>query len=111
MRFIVAITAGLLVTSLPHSELMHVDVTIIKTKLGGWSYRTSDSKELASDKELAKYLKDLSNPFDGIWLTIQSECDVPIDQLTKILGMVKKNRQGITLKRILLGRKGFDWPK
>ena len=111
MRLILAIAAGLLVTPLVHAELLHVDVTIIKTKSGAWSYRTSDPKELANDAALAKYLKELSNPRDGIWLTIQSESDVPIDQLTKIMGMIKANPQGIVLKRIVLDSKRFDRPK
>ena len=111
MRFILAIAAGLLVTSLAHAELLHVDVSIIKTKSGPWKYRTSDPKELANDAALAKYLKKLSNPRDGIWLTIQSESDVPIDQLTKIMGMIKANPQGIVLKRIVLDSKRFDRPK
>jgi hypothetical protein len=111
MRYVLSIAAIFLVGSFVRAELLALDLTIVKTKSGGWSYRTSDPKELASDAELAKYLKELSNPKDGIWLTIQSESDVPIDQLTKILAMVKANPQGIVIKRIVLDSKRFDRPK
>src|SRR5262249_40944576 len=108
MRFIVAIAVVLLAALLAHAELIMVDVTIIKTKSGAWSYCTSDPKELGDDAALAKYLKELSNPQDGIWVTLQSESDVPIDQLAKILAMIKANPQGIVVKLIVLDSKQFD---
>lgn len=111
MRYLFALAAGLLFTSLVHAELLHLEVTINKTKSGAWTYRTSDPMELPNDAALAKYLKELSNPRDSIWLTIRRESDVPIDQLIKIMGMVKANPQGIVLKRIVLDSKRFERPK
>jgi hypothetical protein len=111
MRHVLAIAIVFLFASFCRAELLVIDLTIVKTKTGGWEYRTSDPKELASDTELGKYLKGLSNPKDGIWITIQSESDVPIDQLTKILAMIKANPQGILVKRIVLDTKGFNRPR
>jgi hypothetical protein len=105
--------ALVLTLSVAHAELMVVDVTIVKKKNGGWRYVVSegDKRELPSDAALGDYLKRLSNPKDGIWLTMQSEGDVPIDQLTKILTMIKANPQGIVVKRIVLDTKRLEKPK
>jgi len=113
MRYFFSIIMVLLVISVAHAELMVVDMKIVKTKADGWTYVVSEGqkKELATDEELAEFFKKLSNPRDGIWLTIQSETDVPIEQIMKILAMVKANAQGIVLKRIVLDSKRLDRAK
>ena len=63
-----------------------------------------DEHRFYTDAELADFLKKLSNKKSGIWLTIESDSDVPIEQLIKILTMVKTNPQGIRVKRIVLGK-------
>jgi hypothetical protein len=113
MKYAISLLAVFLTLSVAHAELMVVDVTIVKKPDGGWSYVVSegDKREFPSDAALGDYLKKLSNPRDGIWLTMQSESDVPVDQLSKILAMVKANPQGIVVKRIVLDTKRSDRPK
>jgi hypothetical protein len=105
MRFVVSILAVLFALSVVRAELLVVHLQIDKAKDGGWTYRASEAQEkIATDAELADFLKKLSNKKSGIWLTIESDSDVPIEQLIKILTMVKTNPQGIRVKRIVLGK-------
>jgi hypothetical protein len=113
MKSVFLATIVLLVASTAPAELMVVEMKITKKKDGGWSYRVNEGnkREMQSDAELAAYFKQLSNPKDGIWLTIESEHDVPAEQLVKILTMVKANPQGIKVKRIILDSKRFNPPR
>jgi hypothetical protein len=102
--------ALLLVHSPCRAELIVVQLQVVKAPPDGWKYvvKEGDTRTLKSDAELGTYLKGLSNPRDSIFLTIESEGDVPIDQLGKILALAKANRQGITVKTIVLDTKGFN---
>jgi hypothetical protein len=94
------------------AELMVVELQVVKQPPDGWKYvvKEGDARTFKSDAELGDYLKGLSNPDDSIFLTIESEGDVPIDQLSKILALAKANRQGITVKKIVLDTKWFNKP-
>ena len=102
MKYGLSIAVLFMVIATAHAESMWVELAIV-TKKGGWSYEVSglvERKEFASDAALAAYLKDLSNPRDSIYLAIYSDRAIPIDQLVKILTMVKANPQGILVYRI-----------
>jgi hypothetical protein len=92
------------------AELMMVELKVVKLPPNGWKYvvKEGDTRTFKSDAALGGYLKGLSNPRDSIFLTIESEGDVPIDQLSKILALAKANRQGITVKKIVLDTRGFN---
>jgi hypothetical protein len=104
--------ALLFVHSPCQAELMVVELHVVKQPPDAWKYvvKEGDTHTFTSDAELEDYLKGLSNPFDSIFLTIESEGDVPIDQLSKILSLAKANRQGITVKKIVLDTKWFNKP-
>jgi hypothetical protein len=112
VKYVLAILTIALVHSTVHAELMWVELQVIKNKEGGWKYSVKGEKgDLKSDAQLGKYLKKLSNPKDSIFLNIESEDDVPIEQLTKILGLVKANKQGIQIKKIVLDTKFANRPR
>jgi len=113
MRNILVIAILLLLGSTVRAELMVVEMKVFNDQKGGWRYEVveGDKREFKSDAELGDYLKHLSNPRDSIFLTIESEDDVPIDQLTKILALAKANPQGIRVKQIILDTKFFNRPK
>ena len=110
MKNILTIVFFLLFGSVTRTELMEVDLKIMSNPKGGWRYEVSDGdkREFKSDAELGTYLKQLSNPFDSIFLTMESEDDVPIDQLARILTLAKANPQGISVKSIILDKKFFN---
>ena len=90
---------------------MVVELQVVRQPPDTWKYIVKgDGRTLKSDSELVDYLKKPSNPRDSIFLTIESEGDVPIEQLCKILSMAKENRQGIEVKKIVLDTKWFNNP-
>ena len=111
MRYVLLVFALLFVPSPCRAELMVVEMQVVKRPSDGWNYLVKgDNRTFKSDAELGKYLKGLSNPRDSIFLTIESEGDVPIDQLSKILALAKENQQGITVKRIVLDTGWYNKP-
>jgi hypothetical protein len=110
MRYTFLLLALFLVHSPCRAELMIVELQVVKQPRDGWKYvvKEGDTRTFKSDDALGGYLKGLSNPRDSIFLTIESEGDVPIDQLSKILALARANRQGITVKRIVLDTRGFN---
>jgi len=111
MRYMLLVLALLFVPSSCRAELMVVELQVVKQPSNGWKYLVKgDNRTFKSDTDLGEYLKGLSNPRDSIFLMIESEGDVPIDQLSKILALAKENRQGITVKRIVLDTGWFNKP-
>jgi hypothetical protein len=100
MKYILSIAALLLSLSIADAELMIVKLKIIE-KTYRWSY-LADEQPLESDAELGEFLTRLSNPRSEIWLDMESEGDVPIDQLSTIWGLTRFNPQGIKIRKIVL---------
>jgi formylglycine-generating enzyme len=107
MKYILPLVVLFLLHSTCRAELITVDLQIVELQPDGWQYvvKEGNTHIFNSDDELGEYLKGLSNPFDSIDMTIESENDVPIDKLNKILALVKANREGITVQKIVLGKK------
>ena len=105
MKQLLILTALFLLPSTACAELMSVDMTIVETPDGRWSYVIveGDTREFGSDAELGDYLKHLFNPMNSIVLFIKSKNEVPVDQLVMILALVDANPEGIAVKKIVLG--------
>jgi hypothetical protein len=108
MKYLAFAMIGIFFATPANAELMAVTLTITKDR-AGWKYvvMEGDERKLGSEKELGDYLKGLSNPGDGIWLTIRSTEDVSVDELINVLTMVKANPEGITVKAIDLDTNHF----
>ena len=94
----------LLWVSTASAKTARIQVEIVQSKTGQWSYVINDHTRLKSDAELADFFMKLRFIADAYLLSLHSAQSVPIDQIIKILEMAKKNPEaGIELGKIECG--------